>query len=56
MEDVLLIGVSIAVLLYLLKVLLFPSKKGLIAFDLGGVFDLTFGFGFDFFMRKLALT
>jgi len=38
MEDVLLIGISFAILLYLLKVLLFPSKKGLIAFDLGGVF------------------
>ncbi len=38
MEDVLLIGISIAVLLYLFKVFLFSSKKGLIAFDLGGVF------------------
>jgi len=38
MEDVLLIGISFAILLYLFKVLLFPSKKGLIAFDLGGVF------------------
>lgn len=38
MEDVLLVWASIAVFLYLFKLLLFPSKKGLIAFDLGGVF------------------
>ena len=38
MEDMILIGLAIAILFYLLKVFLFPSKKGLIAFDLGGVF------------------
>ncbi len=38
MVEEIVLGIVAALLLYLLKIAFFPSKKGLIAFDLGGVF------------------
>jgi 2-haloacid dehalogenase len=38
MEEFVLLGLGTLILLYLLKVVLLPGKKGLIAFDLDGVF------------------
>lgn len=37
MDDIVISVIAIAALVYLLKRLLFPSKNGIIAFDLGGV-------------------